>query len=138
MLDSADAFDAALRAAWARAGGSSPHNFTDGPDLGGIIIDLEGGQYGVSRPVVLPKQGGGNVNIVDGSVRKAQPTGLAQNLDQLQASNRKLQSNYCANLRLLGRPCGFQVRALKAFGPLHNKDPQAFLFRFDGATGPGR
>jgi hypothetical protein len=69
VRDSADAFDAALAAAWARAGGLSPHNFTDGPDLGGVIVDLEGGQYGISRPIVMPKDGGGNVNIVDGSLR---------------------------------------------------------------------
>ncbi len=67
--DSAQAFDAALAAAWAKQGGSSPQNFTDGPDLGGVIIDLEGGQYGISRSIVFPAHGGGNVNIVDGSIR---------------------------------------------------------------------
>ena len=92
LKDSAAAFDAALAAAWARAGGASPHNFTDGPDLGGVVVDLEGGQYGLSRPVVMPQGGGGNVNIIDGS-----------------------------------------VRALPAFGPIHNQDPQQYLFRFDGS-----
>ena len=42
---------------------------SDGPDLGGVVVDLEGGQYGISRPIVFPVTGGGNLNIIDGSVR---------------------------------------------------------------------
>ena len=38
---------------------------------------------------------------------KVTATGLAQNLGQLEAVNRDLQSKYWANLKLLGQPCNF-------------------------------
>ena len=40
-----------------------------GLDLGGAVIDLEGGVYGVSKPVRFPTLGGGNVFIVGGSIK---------------------------------------------------------------------
>jgi hypothetical protein len=42
--------------------------------------------------------------------KKVKITGLAQNLDQLQAFNMDFQPNW-ANLKILGRPCDFQVQA---------------------------
>jgi hypothetical protein len=43
-------------------------------------------------------------------VRSVKFAGLAQNSDQLQASNKDFHSNCWANLRILGRSCEFQVR----------------------------
>jgi hypothetical protein len=39
-------------------------------------------------------------------------TGLAQNLGQLEAVSRDLQSKSWANLKLLGQPCNFYAPAL--------------------------
>jgi len=40
-----------------------------GPDLGGAILDLEGGTYSVSRPVRFPTLGGGNMWVRSGTLR---------------------------------------------------------------------
>ena len=42
-----------------------------GPDLGGATLDLEGGTYSVSRPVRFPALGGGNMNVLGGTIRAA-------------------------------------------------------------------
>ena len=60
QTDSAAAFDTVLAEAW-RLAGMGRNNFTDGPDLGGVVVDLEGGQFGVTRPIVFPLVGGGTV-----------------------------------------------------------------------------
>ena len=77
--DSVAAFDAILKAVWAKRLHHPPHNFTDGPDLGGCVIDLEGGQYGISRPIVFPAPGGGNIDFVDGSIRALPAFGPVNN-----------------------------------------------------------
>ena len=104
--DSAPAFDACLKAAWERGLRRHPHNFTDGPDLGGVVIDLEGGQYGVSRPIVFPVQGGGNVVITDGTVRALPAFGPLNNKDRGNATT------------------------------YNSTNGGAFLFRFDGPATP--
>jgi hypothetical protein len=43
-------------------------------------------------------------------------TGLTQNLGQLEGSYRDFQSNCWVNLRILGQPCEFYLRALAARG----------------------
>lgn len=65
--DSSDAIDRALVDMWAHPPtNASGGNWMDpeggqlvGPDLGGAVLDLEGGTYGVSRPVRFPTLGGG-------------------------------------------------------------------------------
>lgn len=32
-------------------------------DLGGVVIDLEGGNYKISKPIAFPSSGGGNVVV---------------------------------------------------------------------------
>ena len=32
-------------------------------DLGGVVIDLEGGNYKISKPITFPSSGGGNVVV---------------------------------------------------------------------------
>ena len=41
----------------------------NGPDLGGAVLDLEGGTYGVSRPVRFPALAGGNMWLRGGTLR---------------------------------------------------------------------
>ena len=67
-LDSVAAFEAVLAAAWRDRSG----HFTNGPD-NSAIIDLEGGTYSFSRPVVFPAAGGGGpgVTMRDGVIRAA-------------------------------------------------------------------
>jgi hypothetical protein len=65
--DSSSAFSQAIEAAWA-IGRKNGFNFSYGPDLGGIVIDLVGGQYLLDSPVVWPNQAGGNLVMQHGSV----------------------------------------------------------------------
>mmetsp|Transcript_6277 Transcript_6277/g.18563 ORF Transcript_6277/g.18563 Transcript_6277/m.18563 type:complete len:514 (+) Transcript_6277:41-1582(+) len=65
VRDSSDAFDALTTAAWA-LGGDTPE-LTNGPDLG-VVVDLEGGTYSLSRPWRFPAAGGGNLAVRDGSL----------------------------------------------------------------------
>ena len=73
--DASDAFDAALAELWAHP--SEAQNdwmmpdgaIIAGPDLGGAVLDLEGGTYGVSRPVRFPSAGGGNMFLRGGTIR---------------------------------------------------------------------
>ena len=66
-VDSTDAFAAAVGACLAR--NTSGHVLSFGvADLGGVTLDLGGGDYLVSSPVVFPA-GFGNYRIIDGSLR---------------------------------------------------------------------
>lgn len=50
---------------------SSGHSMSDGiADLGGVVLDLQGGDYLLSAPLVVP-QYVGNMHIVDGTLRAA-------------------------------------------------------------------
>ena len=74
-IDAADAFDAAFAELWAHP--SEAKNdwmmpdgaVIAGPDLGGATLDLEGGTFGVSRPVRFPSAGGGNMFLRGGTIR---------------------------------------------------------------------
>ena len=76
VADSTAAFAAAVAAMVAR--NTSGHHMADcGPrgsiaDLGGVVLDLQGGDYLLSAPLAIP-QCVGNLRIVDGSLR-ASPT----------------------------------------------------------------
>lgn len=70
--DSSDAFDAAVQAALAHDSGHSMGAHGKIIDLGGVTIDLQGGDYLISRPVIFPDFFG-NYRIVGGTLR-AGPT----------------------------------------------------------------
>ncbi|CAL0334919.1 unnamed protein product [Lupinus luteus] len=38
-------------------------------DLGGVVIDLQGGSYKISKPITFPSSGGGNVVVKGGTLR---------------------------------------------------------------------
>ncbi|GAB2248598.1 hypothetical protein Droror1_Dr00008480 [Drosera rotundifolia] len=42
-------------------------------DLGGVVIDFQGGNYNISKPITFPSIGGGNVVVNSGTLR-ASPT----------------------------------------------------------------
>ena len=66
MTDSSPAFALVLTALLARATGK---NMSDGiADLGGVVLDLQGGDYLLSVPFALP-QFIGNLRIIDGTLR---------------------------------------------------------------------
>ena len=67
--DSSPAFDALLAAAWAVAGSRPGAVLTNGPDLGGVVLDLQGGIYTLSRPLRFPSAGGGHLAMRDGTLR---------------------------------------------------------------------
>ena len=73
--DASAAFDKALAAVWAHPSEAKNDwmmpdgSLIVGPDLGGATLDLEGGTYGVSRPVRFPSAGGGNMFIRGGTIR---------------------------------------------------------------------
>lgn len=64
--DSSDAFEAMVADAW-NSTGDRPV-LTNGPDLG-VILDLRGGVYALSRPLRFPAAGGGNLAMRDGSLK---------------------------------------------------------------------
>ena len=71
VADSTAAFAAAVAAMVAR--NTSGHHMADCVvDLGGVVLDLQGGDYLLSAPLAIP-QCVGNLRIVDGSLR-ASPT----------------------------------------------------------------
>lgn len=82
--DSSAAFTAALQEAW-RIGQASGYNFTYGPDLGGVVIDLVGGQYLLSKPVTWPSQPGGNIVVQHGSLHAGPTFPLGRYLMELDA-----------------------------------------------------
>jgi hypothetical protein len=66
--DSSAAFASAMAAVLARATG---RNMSDGiADLGGVVLDLQGGTYLLSEPLVVP-QFFGNLRVIDGTLRAA-------------------------------------------------------------------
>ena len=71
VADSTAAFAAAVAAMVAR--NTSGHHMADCVvDLGGVVLDLQGGDYLLSAPLAIP-QCVGNLRIIDGSLR-ASPT----------------------------------------------------------------
>eukprot|EP01050_Picozoa_sp_SAG11_P029834 SAG11_NODE_8560_length_1000_cov_1.857936_1_plen_271_part_00 len=75
--DSSDAIERALADMWSQAPLQAPGGpwmdpeggQLNGPDLGGEVLDLEGGTYGVSRPVRFPALAGGNMWLRGGTLR---------------------------------------------------------------------
>lgn len=72
--DSLAAFEAVLAAAWSNPSG----NFTNGLDYS-AVIDLQGGTYLFSGPLVFPAAGGGGVTMRDGVIRASPNFPMAVN-----------------------------------------------------------
>ena len=66
VADSTAAFAAALGAVLSHRSG---RNMSDGiSDLGGVVLDLQGGEYLISSPLAIP-QLVGNLRVIDGTLR---------------------------------------------------------------------
>ncbi|XP_061372645.1 polygalacturonase QRT3-like [Gastrolobium bilobum] len=61
-------------------------------DLGGVVIDLQGGNYKISKPITFPSSGGANVVVKGGTLRASDTFPSDRHLVELWASNsQKLQ-----------------------------------------------
>ncbi|TKY72667.1 Polygalacturonase QRT3 [Spatholobus suberectus] len=56
-------------------------------DLGGVVIDLQGGNYTISKPITFPSSGGGNVVVKGGTLRATDSFPTDRHLVELRASN---------------------------------------------------
>ncbi|KDP30157.1 hypothetical protein JCGZ_18190 [Jatropha curcas] len=59
-------------------------------DLGGVVIDLQGGNYKISKPIRFPASGGGNVVVKGGTIRASDTFPNDQHLIQLWSTNSKV------------------------------------------------
>ncbi|KAK7260514.1 hypothetical protein RIF29_26613 [Crotalaria pallida] len=58
-------------------------------DLGGVVIDLQGGNYKISKPISFPSSGGGNVVVQGGTLRASDTFPGDRHLVELWSSNSK-------------------------------------------------
>ncbi|KAJ7969417.1 Polygalacturonase QRT3 [Quillaja saponaria] len=58
-------------------------------DLGGVVIDLQGGNYKISKPITFPTSGGGNVVLKGGTLRASDTFPVDRHLIELWSSNSK-------------------------------------------------
>jgi hypothetical protein len=105
--DSSDAMDAAvaqalLRNTSARKMGTPKYDIAD---LGGVTIDLRGGDYLLSRPIVLPR-GYGNIRFAHGSLR-ADPETFPVDRYLLEISD--INKTECARLGGRGASCNEDI-----------------------------
>ncbi|CAJ1975936.1 unnamed protein product [Sphenostylis stenocarpa] len=56
-------------------------------DLGGVVIDLQGGNYTITKPIQFPSSGGGNVVVKGGTLRASDSFPTDRHLVELWASN---------------------------------------------------
>ncbi|KAG9439032.1 hypothetical protein H6P81_019197 [Aristolochia fimbriata] len=71
-MDSSDAIINALNDAYGSTGGSSQVNLLQGiTDLGGVVIDLQGGNYKISNPISFPPNAG-NILVRGGTLRASE------------------------------------------------------------------
>ncbi|XP_027348424.1 polygalacturonase QRT3-like [Abrus precatorius] len=56
-------------------------------DLGGVVIDLQGGNYKISKPITFPSSGGGNVVVKGGTLRASDTFPGDRHLVELWSSN---------------------------------------------------
>lgn len=56
-------------------------------DLGGVVVDLEGGNYRISKPISFPSSGGGNVVMKGGTFRASDTFPGDRHLVELWSSN---------------------------------------------------
>ncbi|CAN1343819.1 Polygalacturonase QRT3 [Linum perenne] len=67
--DSSDAIQNALNDAFQQLEDNKVFLMEKIKDLGGAVIDLQGGRYLISKPITFPPSGGGNLLIKEGSLR---------------------------------------------------------------------
>ncbi|CAL1352641.1 unnamed protein product [Linum trigynum] len=70
--DSADAILSALNDAFEQLSDPSQELMPGIKDLGGAVIDLQGGKYKIGKPISFPPVGGGDILIKEGSLRAAE------------------------------------------------------------------
>ncbi|CAL1385522.1 unnamed protein product [Linum trigynum] len=70
--DSADAIQKALNDAFEQLSEPNKELMPGVKDLGGAVIDLQGGKYKISKPITFPPSGGGDLLIKEGSFRAAE------------------------------------------------------------------
>ncbi|CAI0439334.1 unnamed protein product [Linum tenue] len=70
--DSADAIQKALNDAFEQLSEPDKELMPGVKDLGGAVIDLQGGKYKISKPITFPPAGGGDLLIKEGSFRAAE------------------------------------------------------------------
>ncbi|XP_057416089.1 polygalacturonase QRT3-like [Lotus japonicus] len=58
-------------------------------DLGGVVIDLQGGNYRISKPITFPSSGGANVLVQGGTLRASDTFPGDRHLVELWSSNSK-------------------------------------------------
>ncbi|CAN1343823.1 Polygalacturonase QRT3, partial [Linum perenne] len=70
--DSTDAIQNALNDAFKQLEDEKVYLMNKIKDLGGAVIDLQGGRYLISKPITFPSSGGGDLLIKEGSLRATQ------------------------------------------------------------------
>ncbi|CAN1190830.1 Polygalacturonase QRT3 [Linum perenne] len=70
--DSSNAIQNALNDAFKQLDDEKVYLMDGIKDLGGAIIDLQGGRYLITKPITFPPSGGGNLLIKEGSLRASQ------------------------------------------------------------------
>ncbi|CAN1343826.1 Polygalacturonase QRT3 [Linum perenne] len=70
--DSTDAIQNALNDAFKQLEDEKVYLMNKIKDLGGAVIDLQGGRYLISKPITFPSSGGGDLLIKEGSLRASQ------------------------------------------------------------------
>ncbi|KAK7303863.1 hypothetical protein RJT34_14780 [Clitoria ternatea] len=58
-------------------------------DLGGVVIDFQGGNYKISKPITFPSSGGANVVVTGGTLRASDTFPTDRHLVELWATNSK-------------------------------------------------
>lgn len=85
--ESSEAFEKALEEAFATEGGDEEEMVRGVKDLGGVVIDLEGGSYRIGKPISFPSSGGGNLVVKGGSLRASDTFPSDRHLVELSSSN---------------------------------------------------
>ncbi|KHN47728.1 polygalacturonase QRT3-like [Glycine soja] len=76
-------------------------------DLGGVVIDLQGGNYTISKPITFPSSGGGNIVVKGGTLRASDSFPTGRHLVELWAPNsQKLPKTSVLNSIKLQQPNG--------------------------------
>ncbi|XP_028752002.1 polygalacturonase QRT3-like [Neltuma alba] len=99
--ESSEAFEKALEEAFAMA--TEGRELVRGVrDLGGVVIDLEGGSYRIGKPISFPSSGGGNLVVKSGSLRAAETFPSDRYLVELSSSNSSQLDNLVESLHVDG------------------------------------
>ncbi|CAI0375782.1 unnamed protein product [Linum tenue] len=99
--DSADAIQSALNDAFEQLSDPSQELMPGIKDLGGAVIDLQGGKYKIGKPISFPPVGGGDILIKEGSLRAAEGFPSDRFLVELLFPQSEILINKTENVSLL-------------------------------------